>query len=88
MDMTYWDWIINKRMFDYLQPQRILKSGNRMIVFWKDGTKTIVKRAEDEPESDYNAFLACLGKKVYGSNSALKSIVKRVEIQEVKHGKE
>ena len=70
-----------------LKPLRILKSGNRMIVFWKDGSKTIVKRAEDEPESDYNAFLACLGKKIYGSNSALKRIVRSAETQKLR-GKE
>lgn len=62
-------------------PTRILKSGNRTIVFWRDGTKTIVKRAEDEPESDYNAFTAALGIKCFGSNSALKRIVERTEMQ-------
>lgn len=62
-------------------PKRILKSGNRTIVFWADGTKTIVKRAEDETESDYNAFCAALGIKLYGSNSALKRIVERTETQ-------
>lgn len=56
-------------------PERILRSGNRMIVFWKDGTKTIVKRAEDEADSDYAAFTAALGIKLFGSNSALKRII-------------
>lgn len=64
--------------------KRILKSGNRMIVFWKDGTKTIVKRAEDEADSDYAAFTAALGIKLYGSNSALKRIVASAEVQKPK----
>ena len=57
-------------------PSRILKSGNRTIVFWPDGTKTIVKRAEDETESDYAAFTAAVAKRLYGSNSAVKKIMK------------
>ncbi len=58
-------------------PNRILKSGNRTIVFWSDGTKTIVKRAEDEPDNDYAAFTAALGIKIFGSNSALRRAIKR-----------
>ena len=54
---------------------RILKSGDRTIVFWADGTKTIVKRAEDEPDNEYSAFTAALGIKLYGSNSALKRMI-------------
>lgn len=65
-------------------PSRILKSGNRTIVFWNDGTKTIVKRAEDEQDNDYAAFTAALGIKLYGSNSALKRIVERTETQKQK----
>ena len=68
---------------DY-RPKRILKSGNATIVFWKDGTKTIVKRSPDEPESDYAAFTAALGIKLFGSNSALKRIVERTETQKPK----
>ena len=58
-------------------PNRILKSGNRTIVFWSDGTKTIVKRAEDEPDNDYAAFTAALGIKIFGSNSALRRMIKK-----------
>ncbi len=72
---------------DYL-PVRILKSGIATIVFWQDGTKTVVKRGSDEPESDYAAFTAALGIKIFGSNSALKRIVSRTETQEKKGGKD
>ena len=71
---------------DYL-PVRILKSGIATIVFWQDGTKTVVKRGSDEPESDYAAFTAALGIKIFGSNSALKRIVSRAETQEPKKQK-
>lgn len=73
---------ISKKMD--LNPKRILRSGNRTIVFWADGTKTVVKRSEDEQDSPYSAFLAAMGIRVYGSNSALKRIVARTETQNVK----
>lgn len=68
-------------------PKRIVKNGVATIVFWQDGTKTIVKRAPYEPESDYAAFTAALGIKCFGSNSALKRIVERTETQKPKKQK-
>lgn len=68
-------------------PLRIVKNGIATIVFWQDGTKTVVKRGSDEPESDYAAFTAALGIKIFGSNSALKRIVSRTETQEKKRPK-
>lgn len=63
-------------------PKRILRSGDRTIVFWEDGTKTIVKRAEDEPDNDYAAFTAAFAIKLFGSNSALKRMIfKKLEHQ-------
>ena len=67
--------------------KRILKNGDYMTVLWDDGTKTIVKRAEDEPESDYAAFTAALGIRCYGSNSALKKLVASAEWQHKKKQK-
>lgn len=61
---------------------KILKNGDYMTVLWDDGTKTIVKRAADEPASDYAAFTAAVAIRAYGSNSALKRIIEqKVEIQ-------
>lgn len=71
-----------------LVPVRIQKNGPAMIVFWRDGTKTIVRRGEDEPDSDYAAFTAALGIKCFGSNSALKRIVDRTEPQKPKKQKQ
>jgi hypothetical protein len=69
-----------------LSPERILKSGTATIVFWSDGTKTIVKRASDEPENEYTAFTAALAKKVFGSNNAIKKIIERkTEVQKPKN---
>lgn len=66
---------------------RIEKNGIATIVFWNDGTKTIVKRAPDEQESDYAAFTAALAIRVFGSNSAVKRIVASAEEQNKKKKK-
>lgn len=74
-----------KQCFIRYQPRRILKSGNATIVFWADGTKTVVKRSEGEPDDPYAAFGAALCKKLYGSNSAAKKLIERkTEIQKPK----
>lgn len=77
----------DRKPFDSLSPVRIQKNGPAMIVFWKDGTKTIVKRGDDEPDSDYAAFTAALGIKVFGTNSQLKKIVSKTETQKPKKQK-
>lgn len=70
-------------------PERIVKSGRATIVFWEDGTKTVVKRSPDEPDNDYNAFLAALGIKIFGSNSQLKKIIKeQTVVQKPKKAKD
>ena len=46
------------------------------IVFWADGTKTVVKCMEGQEYSKYYGFVCALAKKVYGTNSAVERIVK------------
>lgn len=58
-------------------PKRIVFSGPKTIVFWYDGTKTIVSCAEDEAYDPYNAFCAALAKKMFGSTSAAKAYLKK-----------
>jgi len=63
-------------------PRRILKSGKATIVFWIDGSKTVVRRAPDTAPSDYDAFTAALAIRVFGSNSALKKLItQRTQLQ-------
>lgn len=63
-------------------PKRILKSGNRTIVFWEDGTKTMVKRSKKEADNLYSAFTAALAIKIFGTNSKLQRMIKRkTEVQ-------
>lgn len=47
------------------------------VVFWKDGTKTVVKCPEGTPFDEYAAFCAALAKKFYGNNSKLQREIKK-----------
>ena len=68
---------IKYETYNPLRVDRIIFSPPATIVFWKDGTKTVVKCADGEPFSEYNGFAAALLKKVFGSNSAVKKIIQR-----------
>jgi hypothetical protein len=59
------------------QPERVIFSGDKTIVFWKDGGKTMVSCAADQPFDEYIGFVAALAKKVYGSTSRVKKILKK-----------
>lgn len=65
-----------KVAFEFMPiPEKIIKSGDRTIVLWVDGTKTIVRREAGAEDSEYTAFTAALAIKMYGSNSAVKKII-------------
>lgn len=52
--------------------ERVIYSGPATIVFWKDGTKTVVKCSKDEAFDPAIAILWCFLKKYFGSTSAAK----------------
>jgi len=51
---------------------RIIHSGNKTIVLWEDGTKTIVGCSEGETYDEFDGFTSALAKKIYGSTCAVK----------------
>ncbi len=57
-------------------PVRILKSGVATVVFWKDGTKTVVKCAPETTPNDYDAFTSALAIKLFSTNSCLKKLIR------------
>lgn len=75
-------------------PTKIIRSGDCTIVFWDDGTKTIVRKSADvSDDSLYTAFTAAFAIKTYGSNSKLKKIIREAYVEqkprkEKKHGSE
>lgn len=62
--------------------KKIIYNDPATIVFWEDGTKTVVKRGKNEPFSKYHAFCAALAKKLYSTNSAVNRIVNSGVVQE------
>ena len=56
-------------------PKRIIYNDPVTIVFWKDGTKTIVRATKETVFNKYNAFTAALAKKILMSNSNVNRIV-------------
>ena len=65
--------IVNRQLPEV---DRIIFHKPATIVFWADGTKTVVKCMEGQEYSKYYGFLCALAKKVYGTNSAVERIVK------------
>lgn len=61
-----------------VEPQRIVYSGNRTIVFWNDGTKTIVKLRDGDEFDEYLGFIAAYAKKMFKSTSRLKKFIKTI----------
>lgn len=60
-----------------LDVKKIIFSGPKTIVLWTDGTKTIVSMSKDELRFDPEAaFCAAYTKKMFGSNSKIKRIIK------------
>ena len=54
---------------------RIIFNPPATIVFWKDGSKTVVKCHGDQTFNPYYGFCAALAKHIYKSNSAVNRIV-------------
>lgn len=60
-----------------LYPKRIYYyDNNYTTVLWNDGTRTTVKLSDDDIYDEYSAFCAALAKRIYGSNSRIKKIIK------------
>ena len=57
--------------------KKIIFSGPKTIVLWTDGTKTIVSMSKDELRFDPEAaFCAAYTKKMFGTNSKIKRVIK------------
>jgi hypothetical protein len=61
--------------------KRIVFNDPATIVFWEDGTKTVVKCSENETFNPYMGFCAAVTKRVYGNNSRIQKYVKNGFVQ-------
>lgn len=60
----------------FYTPRKIIFNDPVSVVFWNDGTKTIVRRTKGEKFNKYTAFTAALAKKIFGNNTRVNAIVK------------
>jgi len=49
--------------------EKVIFNGDRTIIIWSSGTKTIVKCADDENFDYYSGFCAAVTKKIFGSTT-------------------
>lgn len=74
--------ITNKaELQDAFTPEKIIHSGPKTIVFFKNGEKVVVSCGENETYDDYTAFCAALAKKIFGTTSRAKKIMKSVTVK-------
>lgn len=59
--------------------KKIIFNPPATIVFWGDGTKTVVKTMSGESFDMYHGFTAALAKKVYGNSTLVRKIVHKFE---------
>jgi hypothetical protein len=64
----------NKSKITVPSVKRIVYHDPATIVFWQDGTKTVVKCMDGEPFEKYAGFCAALAKKIFGSTSKAKKV--------------
>jgi hypothetical protein len=63
-----------------VKPTKIIYSGRKTIVFWNDGTKTMVTRNPEDQFDVYTAFCAALAKKMFRTTSSAKRMVDKLSI--------
>ena len=65
----------NLRAISELAVKKIISNGPATIVFWNDGTKTVVKCDIHDEDDLYDAVANALAKKVFGSTSKFHRII-------------
>ena len=89
VDCTGFKWTVKKptNYFEYakyakdaanirkqLSVKKVIFNDPATIVFWEDGTKTVVKCSKNDSFNPYNGFCAALAKKIYGTSRTRKIV--------------
>ena len=69
VDQKYFKKIRSEDPSSYLLIKRVIFSGNKTIVLWQDGTKTIVTCANDDTYDKYAGLAMATMKKYLGNNT-------------------
>lgn len=76
------EWKENNIMGKPMEIMKIIVNKPATIVFWGDGTKTVVKCKEGTEFNVYNAVTAAVAIKTYGNNSKLNKMILTKQIIE------
>ena len=60
-----------------LDIDRVIVNGPATVVFWNDGTKTVVKCTEDETWDDEKAIAMAVVKRLYGNKGAYFDLIRK-----------
>ena len=60
--------------------KEIIYNDAATIVYWTDGTKTVVKCNENDEYSEYFGFIAAVAKKMYGGTGPINQIIKSKKV--------
>ena len=81
-----WTWIITNVTKKYVTedqytPKKIIYRGDKTIVLWEDGTRTMVKCTKDDTFCEDHGFAMALAKKIFGSRGAYMDYVEKASYQ-------
>ena len=62
------------------KPHHVVFSGPKTILFWSDGSKTMVSLGEDQEYDEYAAFCAAVVKKMFGATHKAKKFLDSVKV--------
>ena len=66
--------------WSFIKPTKVIFNGPATIVFWDDGTKTVVKCTERETFDYEKGVALCYMKKFLGNDNSFKHIFKKFNI--------
>lgn len=66
--------------------KKVIFNGDRTIIFWTNGTKTIVKCSDGDEFDYYSGFCAALAKKIFGSTTKARRFMESKMVDQ--HSKE
>lgn len=66
---------VDKNFMIMLKPERIIFNDPATIVFWSDGSKTVVKCSEDDTFDTYTGFTMAYLKKIMGSGKKAEKFI-------------
>ena len=69
--------LLSKENSKMPQPKKVIFNGPATIVLWQDGTKTVVKRFEDDESDRRIAIVWCIMKKIFGSYTNADKYIKQ-----------